>query len=304
MSDTEFLDNPAAVLNSMRALLAEPSGGEEALHPSGHEEKTVPPSKTEPAFQDRKGKGKFVPRGEGSSGLARVPPPSMPTEQPASIPSPHYSHEQRVLELLSTPPGEEVDASYVDVPSFPDLPTKGETSTPLRHDEDNEIWATKSEVHEIVETLDEFIKLEIQEALSPVLRDLKVLSADIRALSGASSALIQKISSLQVKVLNLEKTRPATITSSSLIAVAPTSQLTKGKGVPSTPESGLPDPAVALSPVARFLRAYPAYIETVILRKVRLTELARDMGYKGTLPAIGRTDWTEPKLTQKFSSSR
>jgi len=304
MSDTEFLDNPASVLKSMRALLAEPTDVEETPEVAGFDKKTVPHLKSGLTTPKEKRKEKFVPKGEGSSGLTRVPPLHIPAVNPASALTDYSLSEQKVLEFLSTPPGEEVEASYVDVPSFPDLPPAGETSTPDRHDEDSEIWATKHEVHEIVDTLDEFVRLEIQEALSPVLRDLKIISADIKALSGASSALIQKVSSLQIKVLNLERTKPATITSSSLIAVAPASKMTPMGEVPSAPGSGSVTQPTPTSPVAKFLQSYPTYIETGILRKVRLTELARDMGYKGTVPAIGKTDWTELKLTQKFSSKK
>lgn len=304
MSDTEYLDNPLAVLRSVQTLLAEPTAGTEPLPLSGPSSQQVTTTGTKIEASKDKRKGKFVPRGEGASGLSHVPPLQVPIE-PRQEPAPMViSSEQQVLDLLSTPPGEEVDASYVDVPHFSDLPPAGETATPVRHDEETEVWATKSEVQEIVETLDEFIKMEIQEALSPVLRDLKVISADIKALSGASSALIQKMSSLQTKVLNLEKIKPATITSSSHIAVAPVKQSTIADG----PSGGSGNPSAStsapLSPVARFLQSYPTFIETGILRKVRLTELAREMGHKGPLPAVGKVDWNESKLTQKFSSHR
>jgi hypothetical protein len=304
MSDTEFLDNPAAVLKSVKALLAEPAEVDD--HPQdsdmGNVLTPLPNVKSPPT--KGKGKGKFIPKGEGSSGLSRVPPVPAPPRSPAGPPTGNPSSEQKVLEMLSTPPGEEVEASYIDIPPFPELPPIGETSTPVRYEEEDEVWATKREVHDIVETLDEFIKLEIKEALGPILRDLKVISSDVKALSGASSALIQKMSSLQVKILNLERARPATITSSSHIAVAPTSKLPAVEGTSSASGGGVMGSPVPLSPVAKFLRSYPTYIDTVILRKVRLTELARDMGHKGPLPAIGKTDWTESKLTQKFSSGK
>jgi hypothetical protein len=304
MSDTEFLDNPTNVLNSIRKLMAEPTDVEDTVEATKPSEKSALTLDTKPAFAKDKGKKKFTPKGEGPSGLTRVPPLQVPGDQPRGTADPVLASEKKVLDLLQTPPGEEVEASYVDVPPFPELPPVGETSTPARYDEENEVWATKHEVQEIVETLDEFIKLEIKEALSPVLRDLKVLSADIKALSGASSALIQKVSSLQTKILNIERTKSATITSASQIAVAPVTRAGPVGETTSPSRGNTAGPSASSSPVARFLQSYPTYIETGILRKVRLTELARDMGYKGTLPAVGKTDWTEQKLTQKFSAGK
>jgi hypothetical protein len=300
MSDFETIDDPMAALSTIRQLLVpEEEDDKESFEiPStATSPKNSAPATPEKSAQE---KGKMIVKGEGRSGKGRTPTP----KHTRAVRSSQDSLIDFKLPLQIPDTQEETTPSKTDniisQEVIIDVPMGGESGGPEDAHEEEPRWATKADLDDLAISLDEFIKQEISEALVPILRELKVMAADIKSVVGSSNTLTQRIATIQTRIAVLEKSPPTLLKQDTVGSTqspppqSPTLIQMPGRTavLPSQPKDD--------SPYGLFLKENPKYIPSSILRKIKLQALGRTIGKEVATYSIGPKDWNSTGIKKLF----
>jgi len=241
--------------------------------------------------------GSFVPRGEGSGGNPPTPLPLIPGINPTPIAPSSATEPPQTVPTYSEAG---VLSDHNESENEQETPPTGETSGPVAPDSDAAVFVTHQELDELSTIIDEFVKVEVGAALLPVLEQLKTMAADISAISGSNSGLVQKLSNLQIDVSKL-KTSVTTVAIGS--ANPPT---TKSPALPAAShlrKGSTTEIAVAVGPLAivrNFLKTNPNYLANNLLRRIKLQGLMGELSISKPVPEVTKADWEETKLLERL----
>jgi len=242
----------------------------------------------------------FLPRGEGGSGMGTSPQvhhkmSSQSTQVSPITGIPKKKKGRSPKQGKGAPP--RMDTL---VPAHHHTPPFDEVAGPGSLDTEELRWATKTDLDELTMSLDDFLRHEVKEALSPITRDLNVALADIKALTGTCNTLLQKMAALQTRVSTIEKGSLTVITSDTRQpSTTVTGQNSSGLSAVTTSDGYL-NVSAEDKPYTDFLKTNPVYISNRLLRQVKLQALATSLNKRYNLKATGSTDWTVEGLRALF----
>lgn len=237
----------------------------------------------------------FIPRGEGGSGQAKIPGLDVQTAS--------------VIDHDDEQGGSDEDSQFYDPDSTNDQNHSGAGSAPLLISGN----VTSEDFELLIDSVNTMIKEEISKLEKRVVVEVGKLNLEIGALQKKVTSLSSRVTSLSVKVNERPPALP--ITSAGPSAPPKTVQAPpatpakadkgKGKGQDHTRKSpsitDIPGSGPRVATVIGYLAKNPTYPKSALARKLRLQQLANELGFNVPSKEVLPGDWNADGLLKLFA---
>lgn len=236
----------------------------------------------------------FSPRGEGTSGNVKVPELDVQTVS--------------VIDHDEEHGGSDEDPRFYDPESNVSQINSGTESAPLLVQGS----VTVDDFELLIESVNTMVKDEVSKIEQHLMVEIGKLNLEIGSLQKKVTSLSSKVTTLGVKVNEKPPALPITSTGPSgplqpaLTVPLPAKKGDKGKGkelghIGKSPSiTDIPGPGPLVATVVEYLARNPTYPKSALARRLRLQQLARELGFNVPTREVLPGDWTADGLLKLF----